>query len=65
MVLFFTRNIKFRTCIIISCRLSISISPIISFDLDFTLAIVTGIVFIACLCCFEVLNVCTKKNSLH
>ena len=43
MVLFFTRNIKFKTCILISYRLSISIFPIISFDVDFTLAVVTGI----------------------
>ena len=50
MVLFFTRNVKVRTGIIILYRLSFRIFPIISFDLHSTLAIATEIVFIACLC---------------
>ena len=63
---FLTQNIKFRTCILILYRLSVPIFLIISFDSDSILDIVTGIVFIAYLCFFEVLNDCTKiKISLH
>ena len=51
MVLFFTRNVKVRTCcIIVLYRLSFRIFPIISFDFHSALAIATEIVFIACLC---------------
>ena len=51
MVLFFTRNVKVRTCCkIILYGLSFRIFPIISFGLQSTLAIVTEVVFIACLC---------------
>ena len=45
----FTQNAKVRTCKIILYRLSFRIFSIISFDLHSSLAIVTGIVFIACL----------------
>ena len=49
MMLFFTRNIKVRTCCkIILYRQSFRIFPIISFDLHTTLDIVTEIVFNAC-----------------
>ena len=39
--------------------------PIISFYLDSTLAIIRVIVFIACLCYFKVLNVCTKIKLVY
>ena len=46
----FTRNANVRTCCkIILYRLSFRTFPITSFDLHSTLAIVTEIVFIACL----------------
>ena len=49
MVLFFTGIVKVTTCCkAISYRLSSQIFPLISFNLDFTLAIVTEIVFMAC-----------------
>ena len=44
MILFFTRNIKFKTCILILYTLSVPIFPVNSFDLYSTVAIVTGIV---------------------
>ena len=37
-------------------RLNVPIFPIISSDLDSTMALVTEIVFNACLCCFDVLK---------
>ena len=50
MVSFFTRNVKVRTCCKITLyRLSFRIFPMISFDLQSTLATVTEVVFIACL----------------
>ena len=45
----FTRNANVRTCKIILYRLSFRTFPVTSFDLHSTLAIVTEIVFIACL----------------
>ena len=63
---FLTQNIKFRTCRLILYRLSVPIFLINSFDSDSIVDIVTGIVFIAYLCFFEVLNDYTKiKISLH
>ena len=44
MILFFTRNIKFKTFILILYTLSVPIFPVNSFDLYSTLPIVTGIV---------------------
>ena len=67
MVLFFNPKHKvFRTCILILYRLGVPIFLIISFDSDSILDIVTGIVSIAYLCFFEVLNDYIKiKISLH